>query len=206
MPYLKSWVLLCRGSRVLLFTRGTWLGLCNKLVWVQLAHAEGHGVATTDLTAGRLGVNSQSRSRGSGWPVAQFCFGTQTVPLKPWVWFKRPKRVLFHREGLPAPVRIYWRYTIFIFPNGCVAITEEIWPDKSVHILVVLSTKWLGHTKAMSRRHNRPAGGAMIYLFCSFQSFWLFLWELTIEKTYLTMLYHNLGLKGILDVQTFQAR
>lgn len=46
----------------------------------------------------------------------------------------------------------------------------------------------------------------MIYLFCSFQSFWLFLWELTIEKTYLTMLYHNLGLKGILDVQTFQAR
>lgn len=40
---------------------------------------------------------------------------------------------------------------------------EEIWSDKSVHILVGILTKWLGHTKAMSRHRNRPRCGTVIY-------------------------------------------
>lgn len=39
---------------------------------------------------------------------------------------------------------------------------EEIWSDKSVHILVDILTKWLGHTKAMFRHRNRPRYGTVI--------------------------------------------
>ena len=45
---------------------------------------------------------------------------------------------------------------------------EEIWSDKSVHILVDILTKWLGHTKAMSRHRNRPRYGTVIYFFLRF--------------------------------------
>lgn len=40
---------------------------------------------------------------------------------------------------------------------------DLIWPDNSVHILVVMLTKWLGHTEAMSRQRNRRCYGTMIY-------------------------------------------
>lgn len=48
------------------------------------------------------------------------------------------------------------------------AIVEEIWPDKSLHIPVVVSTKRLGHTKAVSRQPNRLCYGTIIYFFVIF--------------------------------------
>lgn len=52
---------------------------------------------------------------------------------------------------------------------------EEIWSDKSVHILVDILSKWLGHTKAMSRHRNRPRYGTVIYVLWVFFPLFLFL-------------------------------
>ena len=49
------------------------------------------------------------------------------------------------------------------------AIAAETWAGQSVHNLVVLLTKWLGHTSATSRQRNRPCCGTIIYFL------WVFL-------------------------------
>lgn len=100
---------------------------------------------------------------GSGQPV----FWLKMFPQSPGCGFKRPKSVLFHREVLPATVRMDRTYTIRIFPNGRVTIIEEIGPDKSVHVLVVIATKWLGHPKPVPRQQNRPCYDTDLF-FCVF--------------------------------------
>lgn len=156
--YQKSCVCSCAGWAVCTHM-GHGRGYVTRDVLVQLAHAEGHDVATADLTAGSRGWTRKARILAQGNLLASFVFWLRIFLRNPRFGFRRSKRVLAHRQAIPATVTGDIQ---FLFSPVGGPLSQRRSGLISVHILVVMSTNWLGHTKAMSRQCNKPFCGTMI--------------------------------------------